>query len=418
MMKTLLTPEKKILLMGGSGHLGSALAHHLVHNLHIPAPHLRIFYLPGSPTHSLRDLDGLDFCPGNILNPSDVQKAFADVHLVFHMIGNTSFDPRAKWLQWQINVEGTRNVIECARKSPTLERICYTSTVNTLAIPHPIGSLGTIASADPYRIAQEAPKGHPRMHSFQTAEETLTFADKIHKGEISRKKAEKRIHIGYFDSKLAAQELINRYVRDHGGNVVSVLPGTMFGPYDYLIGSGMYILSLYQNKMPGALPGGFPLCHVMDSAEGHCLVMNTAKTGSRYIISGLPEDNRHILDMAGIIVDVLQERFPEKEFKRPQRIFRPGVAMIGATIMELISKIFRKTNPLSKVAVKCGALPSFYSSEEAIRDLGYQPKRTFRQAVAEMVDYYMQEGLLETTDRYLDKTLVAKKINKSEESPQ
>jgi dihydroflavonol-4-reductase len=392
--------SKRILVLGGTGHLGSALIHHLVQTENVPTAQIRVFYLPDSPTASLRDLTGLDMVPGNILQPDRVQAAFRDAQLVFHMIGNTSFDPRIKALQWRINVEGTHNVLEACRRSPSVERLCYTGTVNALGVPNPPGSIGDFADSNPYT-------NFPRLHSFGSPEEVLAFADSIRSGDLAIKDAVKRIGIGYFDSKLAAQEIVDREVRESGLNIVSVLPGTMFGPHDYLIGNGMYLLALFHNRMPGVLPGGLPLAHVMDVVEGHLLVMHKADKGQRYIITGAAEDNRYLKDMAGIIVDVLEEAFPGRRFNRPSKVFHPGIAKGGARAMEFISRLRGKPNPLSVAAVRGGSVPSFYSYAKAQTDLGYFPKRTFQQAVREMLQYYLAENLMETKARFLDTNIRA-----------
>ncbi len=65
--------EGKIVVLGGTGHLGSSLIHHLVNGLNFNPKDIRVFYLAGSSTGSLNDLDGLDMFPGNILNKDDVE---------------------------------------------------------------------------------------------------------------------------------------------------------------------------------------------------------------------------------------------------------------------------------------------------------------------------------------------------------
>jgi dihydroflavonol-4-reductase len=389
-----ISSSDKILIMGGTGHLGSALIHHLVLQRNISPKQIRVFYLPNSPTHSLDDVSDLDLFPGNILNAADVQRAITGMTIVFHMIGNTTFDPRSKGIQWKINVEGTRNVINSTLSNNTIKRMVYTSTVNTLGIPSPFGSIGNFENSDPYT-------NKPKVHSFNSPEECLKFADAVQQGTI--KNFQKQINVGYFDSKLTAQELINRAVRENGLNVVSILPGTMFGPYDYLIGNGMYLIQIYHNGMPGVLPGGLPLAHVMDVVEGHILAFEKAKAGSRYIITGFEEDNLYLRDMVKIVASVIREKNPERDIKIPNKIIPKRIAIFGAHIMELYSKLFNKSNPLSITSVRCGCLPSFYTYRTAEQEIGYTPKRRFRQAVEEMYDYYLEKGRFSEKERYLDK---------------
>jgi dihydroflavonol-4-reductase len=209
--------------------------------------------------------------------------------------------------------------------------------------------------------------------------------------------------IGYYDSKLAAQELVNEYVKRYKINVVSVLPGTMFGPYDQLIGTGIYLLSLYNNKMPVVLKGGLPLAHVMDVAEGHVLAMQKGVAGEQYILSGQQDDNRYLEDMCGIIAEELQQKFPHRKINAPKIIVPAWVAMVAAFFSEYYARFSNQPMLLSRDAVRPGAYPSFYSNAKAEKELGYKPTRTFRQAVEEMIDYYLQHNLLESKGRWIDR---------------
>jgi nucleoside-diphosphate-sugar epimerase len=375
--------ERRILVTGGTGHLGSALIHHLVENLAVDPAAIRVFYLEGSTTLSLRDIPGLDFVPGNILDSGDVERACLGVDYVFHLAGSTTFDPRQKGLQWMINVEGTRNVLEAVRRSPTVKKTCFTSTVNVLGVPNPPGSIGNIENSSPYT-------SRPRLHAFRSRVETLSFIDEVRARPQSRWKT--TIRLGYFDSKLAAQELVGHYVREFGLNVVSVLPGTCFGPYDALVGNGIYLLRIYHGKMPGILKGGFSATHVMDVAEGHLLCMASASAGSSYIINGMRQDNLHFADITRTIADVLSRRYPQRKIRRPSMIVPLGLAYSVARASELASAVTGRPCLLSRAAIKAGSQPLFYTYEDAERDLGYRPKRTFRQAVNEMAAYYEKEG--------------------------
>jgi dihydroflavonol-4-reductase len=385
--------NKRILVTGGTGHLGSTLVHCLVQQMQIPPSSIRVFYLQNTPTDSLNDINGLDMFPGNVLNADEVAAACKDVQLVFHTIGSTTFDTRQKKIQWLVNVEGTRNVLDACSQSPAFEKLCYTSTVNTLAIPNPVGIIGNFENSNPYT-------NQPRLHTFRTRNELLHFTEQAKNNTPGW---EKHIGIGYYDSKLAAQELVNEYVTQKKLHAVSVLPGTMFGPYDNLIGTGIYLLSLYKRQMPVVSAGGLPLAHVIDVAEGHLLAMEKAKAGSSYILSGTEDDNRYLKEMTSIMVDVLKQKFPDKQFKAPQIVVPKWLAMAGAMLSEWYAKTFNKPMLLSCDAVRAGQYPAFYTSANAIRDLGYKPKRTFRQGVEDMVDYYKLHHLFEMKGRYIDK---------------
>ncbi len=374
----------KILVTGGSGHLGSVLVGKLIRERRIPPRDIRVLFLEGAPLDSLAGFEGLDLFPGDIRRMEDVERAMQGTDFVFHLAASTTFDPRGKRTQWQVNVEGTRHVLDAAERSTTVRKVCHTSTVNALGVPNPRGSLGDFESADPFR-------SRPRLHSFTGPGEALRFADEVRAGRISR--WERRIGIGYFDSKLAAQELVLERARTAGLNVVSVLPGTFFGPCGVPAGNGAYLLALYRRKMPGVLAGGMSLGHVEDIVDGHLLAMERGAPGSRHIITGQPGDNLHFREIMGILVDVLRRKFPGRRIPRPSIVWPSALAWAAASMSEGFSRLFRRPCVLSRGLVKAGVQPLFYSCEAARRDLGYVPRRTFREAAGEMCRDFDERGL-------------------------
>lgn len=392
--------EEKILITGGTGFLGSNIIAHLIKKREIPQESISAFYLENTSTIAVQEWPKVELIPGNILDYKSLESACKGKTIVFHTVGSTSFEPRAKKIQWLINVEGTRNIASIVSNSNSIKKVVYTSTVNTLGVPNPEGSLGTLETSNPYHNT-------PKLHSFSSPQEILDFADSIHEGSVPDKWW-KDIDIGYFDSKLAAQEIINRAVQENDLNIVSVLPGTFFGPRDYFIGSALYLIRIYNNAMPGVLKGGSPCMHVNDTVRGHLLALEKGKKGERYIITGKEEDNLYQKDMAQQIAQVLQEKEPDKKIRQKFREFKPFLAKIGAVFSELYSKIFNKPCVLSKAMIKAGSFPSFYSYEKAKKDLGYTPEKSFKEAVEDMFDFMTEHNLLSKEGREMDKILTNK----------
>ncbi|MBN2151130.1 MAG: NAD-dependent epimerase/dehydratase family protein [Candidatus Lokiarchaeota archaeon] len=377
---------KRILVTGGTGFLGSNLIQFLVEERGVKPGDIRVFYPPGSPAKNIDDIPGLDMYTGDIIDPQSVRRAMEDRQLVWHVAGNTTFDPFKLKGQWMVNVEGTRNVLDAARDSRCIEKIVHTSTVNTLGAPNPPGSIGS-EDTDPY--SQETRS----VHSFTSAEEALDFAQAIHDGTAPDNWM-KSIRVGYFDSKLAAQELVLKGCKEHGLPVVSVLPGTFFGPRDYFIGGGAYILQVYHNKMPGYIKTGSPCVHVHDVARGHVLAMEKGKPGERFIISGQESDNLYLRDMLGIIAKVITEREPGKKVKANWKEFKPQLAMFAAGLMEAWSKLTKVPCLFSKSTMMAAKPISFYSCAKAKRELDYVPTFSFEQAVRDHFDYFKQHDML------------------------
>lgn len=384
----------KIVILGGTGHLGSSLTHYLVKNLKLNPQNIRIFYLKNSPTESLKKIQNLDLYPGNILDKEDVYKACIDRDYVFHMVGNTTFDPRQKALQWQVNVEGTRNVLDVCKESKQLKRLCYTSTINTLAIPYPLGTIGIPSDSSPY-------KSNKSLFSFKSSNEVLNFIEKVKLGEVQ--KVENKIRIGYLDSKLAAQELVNSYYKKYDLNVVSVLPGTMLGAHDYLLSAGMYLIAMYNRKIPFVLKGGMSFMHVLDSVDGHLLALEKGKKGAQYAITGKKEDNMYLKELCNKIGKIIKAKNPSKKISTPKLRLGKSLGLIIGFLSEKITEILKIPNPISRDYVRIGSVTSFYSYKEAEKEIGYVPKRTLNKAIEDAYDYYEKEDLWENKYRFIDK---------------
>lgn len=381
--------DQKVLVTGGSGFIGANLIHHLVTEKGVPQGSIRSLSLRAS-----RALDGLpavEQVTGDILDAAVVRGACGDCTLVFHTAGSTTFDPRLKKQQWLVNVEGTRNILEAVRASRTVRRLCHTSTVNVLGCPSPRGALGTEASCNPYT-------GRPRLHSFASPGEALGFADAVHEG-TAPEGWWRRIGIGYHDSKLAAQALVNRAAREHGLDVVSVLPGTSFGPHDEFLGPALLLLGVYHNRLPVVTSGGLPLVHVHDVVRGHVLAMEKGRAGESYILGGREEDNRTLRDMACIIAAVLRAKDPQKAIRAPFMAVPGAAAWVAAALLEAYSALTGRPARVTTAAVRASRYPCFYSSAKAGRELGYRAEGTFEEAVGVMYDWLKRRGLLERVER-------------------
>jgi dihydroflavonol-4-reductase len=382
---------KKILVTGATGHLGSNIVHYLVDERGVRPGDIEIFNPKGTPIDNLADLHGLDYCEGDITDAKSVKAAVEDRSLIWHVAGNTTFDPFKRKGQWLVNVEGTRNVLDAAKNAGRIEKIVYTSTVNTLGAPNPPGSLGS-ETTSPYDESTRS------VHSFETATELLEFASKVHDGSAGDAWW-KRIGVGYFDSKLAGQELVNKASLEDGLPVVSVLPGTFFGPRDFFIGSGIYILEVYQNKLPGFIPTGFPLVHVHDVARGHVFAMEKGTAGERYIICGNDEDNRYLIDMLHIIAKVMTAEEPGKKIKANWKPIPISIAMFAARLSEAWAGLTKTPCLLSTAAIKAAKPVSFYTCKKARTELGYEPEFSFEQAARDHFRYFKEKDMLKLKGR-------------------
>jgi len=368
--------REKVLVIGGSGFLGANIVHHLVATAVAVPGNIRTF--SNRASHALDDLPDIERLEGDILDPARLERACEDRTLVFHAAGSTTFDPRLRRQQWMTNVEGTRNVLNAVLASPTVRRLCYTSTVNVLGCPWPDGSIGTEESCNPYT-------SRPKLHSFSSPEEALALADAVNQGRAPPFWW-KRGGLGYFDSKLAAQELVNRAARDQGLDVVSVLPGTCFGPGSENPGPEFLLRAVLENRLPVVPRGGLPLAHVEDVARGLVLAVEKGRSGASYIVSGPPDDNRRFADMARIVAEVIREKEPGRAIRVGFPVIPGVLAWLAASVAEAWQESLGRPFTLSRPAVRMSHYALFYSSGRAAREIGYSPEKSFREAVRAMYE--------------------------------
>ena len=94
----------------------------------------------------------------------------------------------------------------------------------------------------------------------------------------------------YYRSKiLADREIVNFLCRHPDMVVAMVLPGWMHGPGDAApTPAGQSVLDFLRGKIPGILPGAFPIVDARDVAEAMVLAARKGRRGERYLAAGRP----------------------------------------------------------------------------------------------------------------------------------
>jgi dihydroflavonol-4-reductase len=120
---------KKILVTGGTGFLGSYIIASLVEQGYSVRALYRNNERPCWIDATL--LTQVEWVKGDILDIVAVEEAMDSMEAVIHAAAMVSFDPREKKLLYQINVEGTANVVNaCLEKK--IQRLVYVSSVAAL----------------------------------------------------------------------------------------------------------------------------------------------------------------------------------------------------------------------------------------------------------------------------------------------
>lgn len=328
--------KPRALVTGATGFVGSAVARRLLAEGFI----VRVLARPGSDRRNLAGIE-VEVAEGNLTDAASLALACADCDALFHVAADYRlWAPKPEEL-YQANVEGTRALMQAARKAG-VKRIVYTSSVAVLGIPKD----GTPGNEDT----------------------PVTVDDMI--GHYKR-------------SKFLAEEVVREMARD-GLPVVIVNPSTPIGPRDLKpTPTGRVVRDAAAGKMPAYVDTGLNLAHVEDVAEGHWLAYQKGVIGQRYVLGGTDMSLREILAMIADIVG-----------RKPPKVRLPHAVVLP---IAYISETFARLTGIPPVAtveeVRMSKKLMFFSSEKAKRELGYT-QRPARQALEDAVHWYRDNGYL------------------------
>jgi dihydroflavonol-4-reductase len=135
--------------------------------------------------------------------------------------------------------------------------------------------------------------------------------------------------------------------------------------------------------MPAYVDTGLNVVHVDDVAAGHLLAFERGQAGERYILGGEDMSLQTILaQIAGLTG------------RKPPRIRLPyGVVLPMAYIAEGFAKLSGRSGRLTLEGVRMSRKRMFFSSDKAVRDLGYR-WRPPQEAFADALQWFREHGLL------------------------
>jgi dihydroflavonol-4-reductase len=228
----------KTLITGGSGFIGS----HLVRALAARGDELRLLARRGS---NLDHLEGLEFerVTGDITDRRAVRRAMKGAERVFHVAGSTSMRSRDRERAFEVNVTGTRNVVEEALRAD-VQQVVHTS------------SAGAIGPARPGGAADES-------QTFAAGHLGIAYVNSKHEAEVEAMRA-----------------------AVHGLALVIVNPTFVLGPDDPSGTSNALVKRVMLRQIPFYVDGGLNIVDVRDVAKGHLQAAAKGKPGERYILGG------------------------------------------------------------------------------------------------------------------------------------
>lgn len=305
----------KAFVTGATGFVGSHVARVLAEQ----GADLRLLIRSGSDLRNIQTLNA-DRVVGDLRDPVSIERAMAGCDVVFHVAADYRLWVRDPMEMYRANVEGTRGLLDAARKNK-VRRVVYTSSVATMGFTS---------------------NGRPADEDFPVSFDNM---------------------IGHYKrSKFMAEEVALEAGRS-GLDVVVVNPTTPVGEQDIKpTPTGRIVVDFLKKKFPAYVDTGLNLVDVTECALGHVAALEKGRSGERYILGGQNLTLKQILDKLAAITGL-----PSPKIKLPY-----AVALAAGVVDEIVTGRILGREPRATIdAVRMGRKKMFVSCAKAERELGW-----------------------------------------------
>lgn len=326
-----------ILVTGANGFLGR----NLIDELYRRKRKIRAFVGPGNTEHCL-DGKVTEILHGDILDAASLREAARGCEAIIHTAAITAIWPRRSEMQRRINVDGTANVLEAAKRAK-VNRVIYVGSATSFG-----------------------------------------YGTKDNPGDENSEYRGAEYGLDYFDSKYEAQKLVLQAA--HRGDVPAVVvnPTYMFGPYDAKPGSGTLILGIYHQKIPGGGTGGRNYASVKDVSVGVANALEKGTVGECYILGN---ENLNYSELFDKISSVLGK--PVSTSNWPAWLGK--IVGLGGSIY---GRIFNVMPAVTFILAKLAMCEHYYTPRKAVETLE-MPQTPIETAIDQALQWFRDNGYLD-----------------------
>ncbi len=324
-----------VLVTGGTGFIGA----HVVRAAVARGDAVRCLVRPGSSRVALDRLP-VELVEGDLTRPDTLAPAVRGVHTLFHCAADYRFGEHHAREVFRTNVDGTDALLREAANAG-VQRVVFTGSVGGLA-----GGASRDAPAD---------------------EGSLPDPDEL---------------VGaYKRSKYRAERVAEEWNR-RGLPVVTVSPTTPLGEWDSKpTPTGRIVVDFLNGRIPAYVDGGLNVVDVRDVAEGHLLAEAHGKCGERYILGARNVSFRELFEMLARVSGL-----------RPPRVRVPRwLPLMAARVESALARLRGREPRLTPEAVRISALPMYFDSGRAVRELGL-PQHSVEDAASRAVHWFRERG--------------------------
>ncbi len=315
--KAITKTEKRILITGGTGFLGT----HIVRNfLGYGETNLKV--MASRVPEWMKDA-GVKAVEGSVTDRETVAKACKNVSAIFHLAGKVSRDNDDAASMNKIHLEGTRLLCEAATEAG----------VQTMVLA---SSSGTIAVSEDEQIVDE------------------TFPQPI---EILTRWA-------YYASKYYQERTALENFKADGQKLVIMNPSLLLGPEDERLSSTKPVLDFLGRKIPYSPSGGLNFVDARDAAAAFIAALEKGQHQEKYLLGAanmtFDQFFGRLARLSGVSAPVL--KVPKK------------LAMSGSSMISSIYKNWGKASPVMPNEVEQAEYFWYFDSTKAEEELGFAPR--------------------------------------------
>lgn len=321
--------DKKILVTGGTGFIGTQL----VKELYDLGYDLRFLVRETSDVSPFKDMKNIEYIVGDITDVDCIDKATDSIDVIFHLAAYVAIWAKDDSIYDEINVDATRNIAEMALEKNI--RLLYVSSFTALG-PTP---------------------EEPIDESYEKTDQ---------------------FYMDYERTKYEAKKIIEEYF-EKGLDGVMFYPGIVYGPGDFNI-FGEMLYDIVRGKFMGCPGDGDSMAcfsYVQDIANAMITALQKEDISQDDFILG--GKNIKFNDYLCMIADIADEKEP--------RHFPMSMAKFYGWLCELKAKITGKVPYITRATLDSFELHRAYSSEKAKKLLDYNIT-PLKEGLKETVTWY------------------------------
>jgi len=337
--KALVKLEKRILITGGTGFLGTHIVRQLIDS---GARNLRV--MASNVSEWMTDA-GVEPVTGSVADREKVAEAVRNVSAIFHLAGKVSRDNEDAAAMNKVHLEGTRVLCEAAKEAG----------VQTIVLA---SSSGTIAVSEDEEILDE------------------TFPQPV---EIISQWA-------YYASKYYQERAAIENFDGEGRKLVIMNPTLLLGPADDRLSSTKIVLDFLGRKIPYCPSGGLSIVDARDAATAFIAALEKGEHQEKYLLGSanmtFAEFFGRLERLSGISAPML---------KVPKR-----VAVGGSSLIESVFKNWGKASPVATKEVEQAEHFWYFDSAKAKEKLAFEPRdpqETLNDTISYLRENFLGDGL-------------------------